>query len=90
MHVCRLDLGLYAHPKEFLGNGVRTHVNSKGKIPSTRGSEEGRTRAAASRRTSNPTHYRLSYFGLMKRNYVKISKGVTGNITGSGRGVHGK
>ena len=27
----RLDLGLYSHPKEFLGNGVRTHVNSKGK-----------------------------------------------------------
>ena len=32
----RLDLGLYSHPKEFWGNGVRTHVNSKGKIPSTR------------------------------------------------------
>ena len=34
--VCRLDLGLYSHPKEFLGNGVKTHVNSRGKIPSTR------------------------------------------------------
>ena len=34
--VHRLDLGLYSHPKEFLGNGVRTHVNSKGKILSTR------------------------------------------------------
>ena len=31
----RLDLGLYSHPKEFWGNGVRSHVNSKGKIPST-------------------------------------------------------
>ena len=31
----RLDLGLYSHPKEFWGNGVWTHVNSKGKIPST-------------------------------------------------------
>ena len=31
--VHRLDLGLYSHPKEvFLGNGVWTHVNSKGKI----------------------------------------------------------
>ena len=30
--VHRLDLGLYSHSKEFLGNGVRTHVNSKGKI----------------------------------------------------------
>ena len=34
--VHRLDLGLYSHPKEFLGNGVRTLVNFKGKIPSTR------------------------------------------------------
>ena len=33
--VTRLDLGVYSHPK-VLGNGVRTHVNSKGKIPSTR------------------------------------------------------
>ena len=33
--VHRLDLGLYSHPTEFWGNGVRTHVNSKGKIPST-------------------------------------------------------
>ena len=29
----RQDLGLYSHLKEFWGNGVRTHVNSKGKIP---------------------------------------------------------
>ena len=33
--VHRLDLGLYSHPKEFWGNEVRTHFNSKGKIPST-------------------------------------------------------
>ena len=33
--VHRLDLGLYSHPKGFWGNGVKTHVNSKGKIPST-------------------------------------------------------
>ena len=32
--VHRQDLGLYSHPKELLGNGVRTQVNSKGKIPS--------------------------------------------------------
>ena len=31
--VHRLDLGLYSHCKEFWGNGVRTHVNSKGKNP---------------------------------------------------------
>ena len=40
MHVCTVDLVLYYHPKEFWGNGVRTHVNSKGKIPSTGSSEE--------------------------------------------------
>ena len=28
-NVHRLHLGLYSHPKEFLGNGVRTNVNSK-------------------------------------------------------------
>ena len=33
--VHRLDLGLYSHPKEFLGNGVRTSVNSQGENPST-------------------------------------------------------
>ena len=33
--VHRLDLGVHSHPKEFLGNGVRTHVNSKGKFLST-------------------------------------------------------
>ena len=58
--VHRLDLGLYSHPKEFWGNGVRTHVNSKGKIPSTRGSEV-RTCHAASCRTVSPTQYRLRY-----------------------------
>ena len=46
--VHRLDLGLHFHPKE-LGDGVRTHVNSEGKIPS----EKGGTRDAASRRTAS-------------------------------------
>ena len=41
--VHRLDLSLYSHPKEFLGNGVKTHVSSKGRIAATRGSEEDRT-----------------------------------------------
>ena len=52
--VHRLDLDLYSHPKEFWGNGVRTHVNSKGKFPSTRGWEVGWTRDAASRRAALP------------------------------------
>ena len=38
--VHRLDLSLYSYSKEFLENGVRTHVNFKGKIPSTGGSED--------------------------------------------------
>ena len=61
--VHRLDLGLYSDPTEFRGNGVRTHVNSKGKMPSTGGSEEGRICDAASQRTVSPRHYRLSYSG---------------------------
>ena len=32
----RLDLSLHTHPKEFWWNRVRTHVDSKGKILSTR------------------------------------------------------
>ena len=39
----RVDLSLYFHLREVLGNGVRTHVNSKGKISSTGSSEEDRT-----------------------------------------------
>ena len=44
-----------------LGNVVKAHANSKGKIPSAGGTEEGRTRDTASRRTASPTHYRQSY-----------------------------
>ena len=33
--VHRPDLGLYSHVKEFWGNGVRIHINAKGKIPSS-------------------------------------------------------
>ena len=57
-----LGLSLYSHPKEILGNGVRTHANSKGKIPTTRtrkkfSPEEDRTHDAASSGTVSPTHY---------------------------------
>ena len=57
--VHRLDHGLYSHPKEFKGNGVRTHVNSMGKtpLPEKFSPEEDRTRDAASSRTANPRHY---------------------------------
>ena len=58
--VHRLDLSLCSHLKEFWGNGVRNHANSKGKIPFTGGSEEAWTCDAESRRTVSPTHYRLS------------------------------
>ena len=50
-HRVRLDLSSYYHPKEFLENGVRTHANSREKIPSTGGSEEDQTHDAASHRT---------------------------------------
>ena len=70
--VHRLDLGLYSHPKEFRGNGIRTHVNSEGKIPS--GSfEEDRIDDTASRRTANSTHYRLSYPGPLLNNEIVLT-----------------
>ena len=43
--------------------GIRTHVNSHGKISSTGSSEEDGTHDAASRETRSPRHYRLSYSG---------------------------
>ena len=49
--------------KRVLENEIRTHVNSKGNIPSTGGSEEDRTHSAPSRKTASPTHYWLSYSG---------------------------
>ena len=57
----RLNLDLYYHLKEFTGNGVRTHVNSKGKIPSTGGSEEGWTHDAASsgQRAQHTTYWAI-------------------------------
>ena len=61
--VHRVDLSLYSHPKEFLGNEVRNHVSSKRKIPSAGGSKEVWTCGAASRRTESPAHYWLSYSG---------------------------
>ena len=57
-------LGLYSHPKEFQGMELESVLTPRGKIPSTGGSEEGRTRDAASRRTASPTHYLLSYTGI--------------------------
>ena len=58
--VHRLDLHLYSHQKQFLGNGVRTLVNSKGKI-TTKGKkfspEKDRTHNTASSTRRSPTHY---------------------------------
>ena len=58
-----IDLGSYSHPKEYWGNGVRTNMNSKGKIPEAH--KENRVRDAASHRTASSTHNRLSYSGPM-------------------------
>ena len=49
--------------KRVLESRVRTYVNCKWKIPSTRESEESRTCAAASCRTASPTLSRLSCSG---------------------------
>ena len=59
-YVRRPYLVLCSHPKELWGNGVRSCVSSKGKIPSTREkitSEEDGTHDVASSRTMSPTHY---------------------------------
>ena len=58
-YVHRQDLGLYSHPKEFWGNGVRTHVNSKGKspLPEKFSPQEDRAHDAAQSRTASSTHY---------------------------------
>ena len=63
--VHRLDLGLYSHPKQFLGNGVRNHVNSKEKplLPEKFSSEENLTHDAVSSKTVSPTQCQLSYSG---------------------------
>ena len=59
--VHRLDLGLCSHPKEFWRNGVRSLVDSKGKIHST--GYQRRTPNDASHRIASPTHCWLSYSG---------------------------
>ena len=58
----RLDLSLYSHLKECWENGVRTYVNSNGKIPSTRkilprGVSKIQTHDIAWSRTASPIHY---------------------------------
>ena len=58
----RLDFSLYFHPKDFWGNGVRTHVNSREKSPLKEkfSSEEDRTHDAASSRAASPTCFSFS------------------------------
>ena len=59
-HMCaHTRLSLYSHLKVFLGNGVRTHVNSReiSPLPEKFFSEEDQTHDAASR-TASPTHYK--------------------------------
>ena len=63
----RLNLGLYSHPKEFLGNGVRARVNSKGKIPSTGGKKNllrgGQNARSCIKQDSEPKILPRSYSG---------------------------
>ena len=60
----KLDLGLYSHPKEFRGNGVRTHVNSRKKISTGKqfSPHEDRTHDAASKHYQRVTPASLYYF----------------------------
>ena len=80
--VKRQDLSLYSHLKEFLRNAARTNVNSKGKSPSTGGSEESWT-CKASHRTVSPAYYQLSYFSPQESAQLKdsfcllVQKGVS-------------
>ena len=60
VHVHRLDLNLYSHPKEFGGTESDPMLTTREKIPSIKGSEEDRIHDAASCRTASPTHYQLS------------------------------
>ena len=58
--VHRLNLGLYSHPNEFWGNGVRARVNSKGKKSPYRINSPKRKNGShdtASSRTASPTYY---------------------------------
>ena len=64
----RLDVGLYSHQ---WGNRDRNHASSKGKIPSTGGSEVVQTRDAVSHRTARPTHYqRQEHLTLIQNTYI--------------------
>ena len=75
-----LDVGLYSHLKEFLGNRVRTNVNCKGKIRSTGNSEEDQTCDAASRWIASPIHYRLSYSGSPIIIHYKCERNWSANV----------
>ena len=60
--VHRLGLGIYSHPKEFLGNGVRVHVNSKGEkipLPTAQRRIELATRQHAGQRAQHTTDYAI-------------------------------
>ena len=71
--VHRLDLSFYSHLKEFWGNEVRTHVNSKGKIPSTRkilprgGSNPQRCIKQDSKPNTLPTRYSSHQLTQLKK-----------------------
>ena len=52
--------GFTLSSERVIGNGVWTHVNSQGNIPSTGGSGEDQTPDAASRRTASQTQHQLN------------------------------
>ena len=74
IHVCTDETSVYTFIQKSLGR-MELETNSKGKIPSTEGSKEGRTRDTASRRTASPTHYRLSYPGPLNLHLICTEAG---------------
>ena len=77
-HLYRLDLDLYSHPKAFWGNGVRTRVNSKWKMPSTgriflRGGSNPRP---CIKQHSEPNALPIRYSGLLEPDEAANHQGL--------------
>ena len=66
--VHRLDLGLYSHPKEFWGNGVRNHANPKRKIPLYRRLRGGLNLQCCIMQDSKPNTLPTELFELPMKN----------------------
>ena len=76
MCVKRWGLGLYSHLKEFLGNRIRMHANSKGKIPSTEKIlSKGSSPWRCIKQDSEPNTLPTSYSGPLTFETWPLTKG---------------